>query len=128
VRVHAAAERARGRGSHSASCWCGLLWAVPQAKALENETADDRRRQDQLSREIDERKRQIEMRHKLREENRVQLAEAKERRDQLHQERQYVRGGCNRRRRRRRRGDGDQRFAGADRSSGLRRDAVRAPQ
>jgi len=30
------------------------------------------------------------MRHKLREENRVQLAEAKEKRDQLHQERQYV--------------------------------------
>ena len=61
-----------------------------QAASLEKEAEDDRRRQEQLGRDVEDRKRGVEARQRLREENKAQLAQAKERRDQLHQERQCV--------------------------------------
>jgi septal ring factor EnvC (AmiA/AmiB activator) len=61
-----------------------------QAATLEKEAADDGRRQEQLAREIEEHKRKVEERQKLREVNKTKLAEAKAKRDTLHQERQYA--------------------------------------
>ena len=58
---------------------------------MEKAVDDDKKRQEVLTREIEERKRGIESRRKMREETKGQLADAKQKRDKLHQERQYVR-------------------------------------